>query len=231
MKLRYTFVIIFLCAFLLLTYFINNYNEFSVKETFSENSDNYTMKNIKDDNEKYKIDIYYPQTNYDTLNMKIKSDIQNIVNDFKNSLNNETDWQYVLEISFNYYEYENYISFVFNVFSQTGGAHPNTRVFTVNYDIKNDKIIDITELTKMYTNILEIFSKTSYESLKDNDKILQYGNEDMFKRGLEERIENFRNFVFDKNGIVLFFNPYDIAPYVAGSFVVKVPYDKLDKIQ
>ena len=82
----------------------------------------------------------------------------------------------------------------------------------------------------MYTNILEIFSKTSYESLKDNDKILQYGNEDMFKRGLEERIENFRNFAFDKNNLILFFNPYDVAPYVAGSFVVKIPYEKLEKI-
>lgn len=230
MKLRYTFVIIFLCAFLLLTYFINNYNEFSVKETFSENSDNYTMKNIKDDNEKYKIDIYYPQTNYDTLNIKIKADIQNIVSDFKNSLSEDVSFDYLLEISFNYYEYENYISFVFNVFSETGGAHPSTSVFTVTYDIKNDKIIDITELTKIYSNTLEIFSTISYESLKDNEKILQYGDEDMLKKGLEKRIENFRNFAFDKNNLILFFNPYDVAPYVAGSFVVKIPYEKLEKI-
>lgn len=80
----------------------------------------------------------------------------------------------------------------------------------------------------MYPNILKIFSKISYESLKDNDKILEYGNEEMFNKGIEEKIENFRNFVFDKNNIILFYNPYDVAPYVAGSFIVKIPYENLE---
>lgn len=228
MKLKILYVIIFLCAFIMLTYFVTNYDELNVKETFSENNSNYTMKNLKEGSDKYHIDIYYPQTNYDVLNIKIKADIQNIVSDFKNLLNEEHDKEYVLEISFDYYEYENYISFAFNVFTQTGGAHPNTRTFTVNYDIRNNKIIDIVELTKMYPNILKVFSKISYESLKDNDKILEYGNEEMFNKGIEEKIENFRNFVFDKNNIILFYNPYDVAPYVAGSFIVKIPYENLE---
>lgn len=228
MKLKIIYVIIFLCAFVVLTYFVSNYDELNVKETFSENNSNYTMKNLKEGSDKYHIDIYYPQTIYDVLNIKIKADIQNIVSDFKNLLNEEHDKEYVLEISFDYYEYEGYISFAFNVFRQTGGAHPNTNTFTVNYDIRNNKIIDIVELTKMYPSILKVFSKVSYESLKDNDKILEYGNEEMFNKGIEEKVENFRNFVFDKNNIILFYNPYDIAPYVAGSFVVKIPYDKLE---
>jgi len=158
MKLKIIYVIIFLCAFVVLTYFVSNYDELNVKETFSENSSNYTMKNLKEGSDKYHIDIYYPQTIYDVLNIKIKADIQNIVSDFKNLLNEEHDKEYVLKISFDYYEYEGYISFAFNVFRQTGGAHPNTNTFTVNYDIRNNKIIDIVELTKMYPNILKVFS-------------------------------------------------------------------------
>lgn len=227
MKLRYILVIIFLCVFLLLTYYISNNSALDAKLTFSENSDQYTIKNLKEDNEKYNIDIYYPQTNYDVLNIKIKGCIQKIVEDFKNIISEESDKTYILEISFDDYEYENYISFAFNVFRQTGGAHPMNTTFTINYDIKNDVIIDITELTKLYENVLDTFYTISYDTLKENEKILKYGNEEMLKNGLEKKIINYQNFVFDKNHIILFFNPYDVAPYVAGEFIVRIPYDQL----
>lgn len=231
MKLRYIFVIIFLACFIILTYFISNYSILNVKETFSGNSDKYELKNLKESNDKYVIDIYYPQTSYDALNIKIKSCIQNIVEDFKTVVGNASEDDYILEISFNYYEYENYISFAFNVFRETGGAHPNTNTFTINYDINNNVIVDITELTKRYNNILDVFYNISYECLKNDEKIIKYGNEDMLEKGLEKKIENYMNFVFDKNGIILFFNPYDVAPYVAGDFIVRIPYNKLNTPQ
>ena len=146
MKPRYIFVIIFLLFFIVLTYVVQNYYKYkveSVKETISSNNDIYEMKNIKDDDKKYIIDIYYPYTKYEILNIAIKSKMQKIVDDFKEAVDFEHEAKYNLDISFDYYNYDYYISFAFNVNSDTGGAHPSSNIFTINYDLKNNKIIDI----------------------------------------------------------------------------------------
>ena len=65
--------------------------------------------------------------------------------------------------------------------------------------------------------------------MKDNENIKEYSSEEMLKKGTKPNLDNFRNFVFDKNDIVIFFNQYDVAPYVAGSFIVRVPYSKIEK--
>ena len=228
MKLRYIFVIIFLAIFLILTYLVSTHTKLDAKAIYSESNDKYDMKNLKENNEKYNIDIYYPNKSFDLLNTDIKAKLQKIVEDFKSKADFEHDNSYTLQVSFDCYEYKNYMSFAFNVFTDVGGAHPNTITFTINYDIKNNKIIDIVELTKIYKYVLKVFSTNSYNSLKDDKSITEYGNEDMLKVGVEEKTDNFKNFVFDKNYIIIFFNQYDVAPYVSGSFVVKIPYSELE---
>ena len=76
--------------------------------------------------------------------------------------------------------------------------------------------------------MLKNLSEISYNMLKVNE-IFQ--NENMDKRlkdgtGMDKN--NFKNFAFDKTGLKIFFENYQIAPYSAGDFSLIIPYEKLN---
>ena len=73
-------------------------------------------------------------------------------------------------------------------------------------------------------NILNIFSENSREILKSNDKIT---SSTMLYEGTKPKKENFTNFIFSKNGIILFFPQYQVAPYSQGEFNVVLDYKKI----
>ncbi|MEG2310388.1 MAG: DUF3298 domain-containing protein [Clostridia bacterium] len=194
---------------------------------------NCVIKEINKSDNNYNLKIFYPETKYLELNEIIKKEIDKQMNEFLKSVSKPFDakGKYQLIINFDSYEYHNYISFVFNVFIDTLGAHPNTYCYTINYDTKNKKNVTIQELVDKNKNILNILSKVSYDTLKEENKINEYGDLDMLKEGTLPIAQNFEKFVFTNIGLKLFFNRYDVAPYVSGEFCVMVPYDtiKIDK--
>jgi len=50
----------------------------------------------------------------------------------------------------------------------------------------------------------------------------------MLESGTRPTLQNFKNFAFGDDGLILFFENYQVAPYFYGSFQVKIPYSKLD---
>lgn len=52
----------------------------------------------------------------------------------------------------------------------------------------------------------------------------------MFFEGTRPKKENFINFAFTKDGILLFYPYYQIAPYSEGEFNVIIPYDNINKL-
>ena len=46
----------------------------------------------------------------------------------------------------------------------------------------------------------------------------------MMYEGTKPIKDNFKNFVFTKDGILLLFNYYQVAPYSQGEFQIIVPY-------
>lgn len=51
----------------------------------------------------------------------------------------------------------------------------------------------------------------------------------MLYEGTKPIKENFNNFIFSKNGLIIYFPQYQIAPYSQGEFNVIVPYNLLFK--
>lgn len=196
-------------------------------------------KAIKTNNDEYKIEektydykilIYYPITKYPTLNKNIKENILPYLKEFKSSLKyipEQKNQYYSLIILYENYEYKNYISYVFRIEDYTGGAHPNHRMYTVVYDKEKNKVISIEDLIKYNNQILNIFSKISREKLKNNKRIVSAS---MFFEGTRPKKENFINFAFTKDGILLFYPYYQIAPYSEGEFNVIIPYDNINKL-
>lgn len=232
-KKRYLFVAMLLILFIVLTYCVSEYYEnqvVEVKETFSSNNTKikYSLERFHEENDEYQMDMYYPLTDNDILNQAISEIFQRYKDEFHTMLTNKIDKKYTLKMSFDYYEKDHYITFVFHIFIDTAGAHPNTMMEAISFDFDSKKIFTIEDLLKKNPNILKVLSQVTYESLKEKDTIVQYSNEEMLTKGTAAKVENFKNFAFDEKYFLIFFNHYEVAPYVAGSFVIRVPYEKLN---
>ena len=215
MKLKYL-IILFLIINLIFCIYIINVKAISNNEY-----------KIEEKNNNYKIITYYPKTDYPKLNNVINDKIYEYIKEFKENVNSSDypiNQYYSLIILYDCYEYDNYISYIFRIEDYTGGAHPNHRIYTVVYDIKNNVIITIDDLINKNQNILNIFSENSREILKSNDKIT---SSTMLYEGTKPKKENFTNFIFSKNGIILFFQEYQVAPYSQGEFNVVLDYKKI----
>ncbi len=179
---------------------------------------------------KNEIEITYPRTEYSVLNQEIKKYIDSILTDFLayGEAPIQPNFPYSLESKYTKYTYESYISYVFFTSMATGGAHPNNTIHTITYDKTKNQIVDIDQLVTDDPMILETLSKESRQRLKMKP-IFQdsYANQDMLLAGTEATKENFRNFAFSKEGLILFFEQYQVAPYSFGKFQVVISYDKI----
>ena len=176
-----------------------------------------------------KINISYPRTNYLKLNTAIKNLIDRNLTEFLNYGSDTIGYlPYEIDITYKRYSYNNYLSFVFYISLYTGGAHPNNTIETINYNTKENKLVDINTLHSKNKGILNNLSELTREILSKN---IDYQNNnimlDMLIEGTKPNTNNFRNFVFTKDGLLILFEPYQIAPYSSGSKEVIIPYNKL----
>lgn len=218
---------LFLCFVIIVaTYFVAmDTNLVNIKEVSSESI--CKVSEISEEEEKYIIKADIPSTGINDVDKKIDEVYNQITDEFKKEALSldllEDGKKFCININFNNYEYENYISFLISYSCDFGGAHPDTNITTINYDKEEKTIVNIDTLVSKNKDILEIFSKYSYENLKNEIP----EDETALKNSTSSNKENFQNFVFSKNGVILFFPNYSIAPYYLGDFEITVPYDKL----
>lgn len=198
----------------------NNSNVVMVKDV-SNNMENYWIENYKEDDESKQINIFYPVTNYKEVNDLINKKIDVYLNRFKNAT--FTSDVKKLEISFEDFEYSGYTSFKFTVKSNIGITHDIDEVFTVVH--KDGTIIDIEYLKSKNNDILTFLHDNCYKELKENENIKQYSTEEWINSGLEKDSNNYNNFIITPDSFVVYFNPYTIAPYVAGIIEIKIPLE------
>ena len=178
-----------------------------------------------------KIKIYFPYTKYKKLNKAIEAKMNYYINDFKKYIVNreiKPNQYYTLNINYDHYTYKHIISFVFFIETYTGGAHPNHDIWTINYNTNTNQFINIDNLAENFPNFLNTISTLSKEKLQNNPKL---GNTeytvDMLTTGTNPTNKNFSNLAFSKEGLLVFFKHYQIAPYSSGAFIVKIPYNEL----
>lgn len=176
------------------------------------------------------IQVIYPRTKYNLLNEEIFLLIQRHISNFMKFAKAaiQENIIYTLDISHDEYSYQKYLSFVFYISSYTGGAHPEHIVACIVYDVKENKIIHLSDLIQEKPNILEILSKESRKILAANANIQ---NLSMMMEGTKSTISNFSHFVFAPTGIMIFFPEYQVAPYSSGAFKVVIPYSSIFNIE
>ncbi len=233
---KYILALFLFFTLVLTTYYcekgINSIEYIKQDSVATDSKANCTVKEINEDNEKYTIKGYIPCTNYKILNEKIKSTINADIEQFKKDASESIPVAEGLKLAFDFtfdsYDAGNYVSYVINEYINLGGAHPNTYVKTISYDIKNNKVVTIQDLLKGNSKIIEQLSSYTRNELSNNSILKEVNDKDMLKAGTAAKIENFSRFAFDKKGLIIFFEKYQVAPYVAGDFTVTVPYDKIN---
>ena len=229
MQKNYILALFLVLVLIISTYFVTTTtDEYIVK--VNENIEiNTSIKEINKEEEKYIIKAYIPETHIKELNLKIEKTYNDIIQKFEKNVQDLKlldNRKFSLNINFTEYTYNEYISFLITYSCDFGGAHPDIDIVTVNYNKKDKEIIDINKMIEKNKDILNIFSNVSYKSLKD--KIEEKEDSNMLKQGTRPIKENFTNFVFSKDGIILFFPNYSVAPYYLGNFEVKIPYSKIN---
>lgn len=178
---------------------------------------------------KNEINISYPRTKYPILSNEIDNRIKKFINQFMEYGKEITDFDftYTLDITYDEYKNKNYLSYVFYTSTYTGGAHPDNQIFTINYDIEKNKLITIDDLIINDSTLLAL-STESRRLLKQNQNIGKDQNSlNMLMSGTTPNKDNFKNFVFSENGLIIYFEPYQVAPYSSGSFKILIPYNKI----
>ncbi len=169
------------------------------------------------------IRINYPSTDYFLLNKKIREYIDFQTNNFKNLTLDKVKTNYYLIIDYKEYGYKNIISYVFLLETYNGGAHPDHLIWTINYDKKINKIITIKDLINSDPMILEKLSSFSYNVLSNDNAFKNSNILSMLKDGTAPTIDNFKNIVFSNNGLIIYFERYQIAPYYFGEIALTYP--------
>ena len=230
MQKNYILALFLFFVLIISTYFVTTTTDGYIVKVNENIESSTSIKKINKEEEKYIIKAYIPETHIKELNSKIEETYNDIISKFEETVQDlklpEDNRKFSLNINFTEYTYKEYISFLITYSCDFGGAHPDIDVVTVNYNKKDKEFVDINKLIEKNKETLNIFSNISYDSLKD--KIEEKEDSNMLKQGTSPTKDNFIKFVFSKDGIILFFPNYSIAPYYLGNFEVKVPYSKIN---
>lgn len=189
-------------------------------------------------NEYVSVNIYKPEvhlSNNPKSESAINNKINNIVNEFKNQImeqslkDNEFNKvnelpikQYVVNVNNTiHYNKDNILSLTLHLYSYTGGAHGSTTDVSLNIDTntgKNGTLKDFLGNNVGYDQIILSVIK---------DQVAQ--NPEMYFKENVDKITQLpynQKFFLTDDGVVVYFNEYEIAPYVAGRPEFLIPYSK-----
>ncbi|MFZ1987750.1 MAG: DUF3298 domain-containing protein [Minisyncoccia bacterium] len=127
------------------------------------------------------------------------------------------------------------ISYVFKIFQDTLGAHPNTFFRTFTFDTKTGESLILADLFTPGANYLETLSTVARAKLPkiistaQNIPVSDVDTE-YIGDGTTPNEDNFQNFYFEGSNLVILFPPYQVGPYVLGIVTLPVPLAELKNI-
>lgn len=107
-----------------------------------------------------------------------------------------------------------------------GAAHPFHYSMTINYDLEQGKKLSLEDLFAADSGYLSAISSFCIAELSRRD-IGFYGG---FEQGAEPMEKNYRNWNITRDGIMITFDEYQVAPYAVGPQTVLVPYSELQSL-
>ncbi len=104
-----------------------------------------------------------------------------------------------------------------------GAAHPNQYALSLNLDIANARVLKLGDLFKSGVDYLQVLSDYCIQDLKHRN-VLEWNT------GALPVEENYRTWNITPEGLLISFDPYEVASYAMGPQTVTVPYTSLKDI-
>lgn len=125
-------------------------------------------------------------------------------------------------------------SFVFQIYEDTGGAHPNVYYKTFVFDAQGMEV-RLADLFKPDAQYLDELSTLAYADILRQapsrfGTALDENQKDWVRTGTAPSTETFQSYYLDGENLVLIFPPYQVAAYAAGKFETKIPFSNLSRI-
>ena len=111
-----------------------------------------------------------------------------------------------------------------------GAAHPSGGTTSMNIDLRTGRAIELSELFRTESKPFELLAGIARGDLQKQFEPFaskSIGLDDWIAEGTAPKAENYEVFALRKEGLLLVFNPYQVAPYVFGERQVLVPWTTL----
>jgi hypothetical protein len=126
---------------------------------------------------------------------------------------------------------DKYISFVMNIYYYVGGAHGAEEAAAFNYDLKNKKEVSINDFLGQSQQSLEKLSELSIAEVSFKLELqgiqIDRFSEEAVKAGTLPNAENFRDFNFTSDSLIIYFQKYQVAPGAAGAITITISKNEL----
>lgn len=190
--------------------------EKSINKNLSYLIEDIRILQIEGGNEKNKITY---------INSKINDDIMTRVNEaekvsqeYFNDSNNIPNFPYEIVSKYTIERNDkNILSFYNDYYEFLGGAHGITIRTSYNIDKNKEELINLKDVFKEGYNYLNIINREIKKQIANNSSdYFDYG------KGFKGINEN-QNFYIDKDNLIIYYQLYDLAPYVYGIPEFKIP--------
>ena len=164
---------------------------------------------------------------------QFKTDLASMLDDSEKARLEQTGRKYEFAIEYKKFEGSGFTSYEFDVYVDTGGAHPNGYYKTLV--IKGGEKVELADLFLPGVRYLDRLSTASFEQVSSElerrtGSPLTVDMEDTVRLGTSPSPEALQNFLIDGNELVILFPPYQVAAYAAGSFEARIPLSQLQDI-
>lgn len=118
-------------------------------------------------------------------------------------------------------------SVIFFISTWMGGAHPEPGLATFIYTRKDGRRLSYSDIFMNTEGFFEALSAFCREDLAK--QLGERGVQSMLEAGTTPEVVNFDLFVLTRDGLRIYFPPYQAAPYSEGYLSVSIPLSKLSK--
>jgi len=154
------------------------------------------------------------------IKIMVNKRIQSFV---EQSTNQVEDFTSSLDINYNvmYFIPKKMVSIQFKQYQYfSGAAHPNMTTFVINYDLAKGQLILLIDVVTHPIKGLQFIANYAMQQLKKRD----LGDATFLEAGARADFKNYKNWNFTKDGMLITFDPYQVAAYVYGTQAVTIPY-------
>ncbi len=120
------------------------------------------------------------------------------------------------------------VSYVYTMYADTFGAHPNSFYRTFVFDAETGKELTLAELFAPRSGYLKRISEIARFELQK--KLGEDVDVSYMQQGTEPDAINFQTFVIEGDSLVFLFPPYQVGPYALGPQSVSIPFAQLEDI-